>query len=85
MGSVLIQLAAFTLAAVVITLVILGAVFRPYVQALVAERDLWRDRAIAAEDAAKAYEYEGVRLIDPAGPELDIWLQGVGPHEQDDV
>lgn len=81
MGSVLVQLAGFTLAAVVITLVVLGAVFRPYVHALVAERDLWRDRAIAAEDAAKSYEYEGVRLIDPKSDDLDIWLKGVGPDE----
>jgi hypothetical protein len=66
--------------AVAITLVVLGAAFRPYVRELVADRDLWRDRAIAAEDAAQAYEYEGVRLIDPAA-DLDIWTRGMGPDE----
>ena len=81
MDSLIAQGVLFVVLAVAITLTILGAVFRPYVRELVAERDVWRDRAIAAEDAAQVSEYEGVRLIDPRDADLDIWLQGMGPNE----
>ena len=64
---------------VVITMVAMGMAIKPYVADLVAERDLWKARALDAEGMAQRDDRGDVRLIDPKDPGLpweDIWLKG---------
>ena len=64
---------------IVVTLVVMGAALRPYVQDLVTDRQQWQKRAELAEAELEAHVAGDVRLvaIDPQD-DLDVFLKGSG-------
>ena len=60
----------------VVTLVVMGAAIRPYVQDLVTDRAAWQKRAELAEAEIEAHLGNEVRLVNPTQDTIDD-LDGV--------
>lgn len=72
-----------SLLVIAITLIVMGAAIRPYVDTIVKERNHWKLRAEVSEHEIEMTQANDVRLVNPIDPSatLDVFLQGIGDDD----